>query len=269
MMPPRLHLWPGVRGCRSRQGGMSLMELLVAMALGLLLVVGIGSVYLGSQQTYRMQEANARLQENGRFALEVIGRSLRQAGALGDISAATMAMPLPSTTPITGTANSLTVEFNAAMAENNGGTWGERDCTGQFANANANELIRNEFSLTASDDLQCRGSVVTPAVSSSQTEPLISGVQELQFIYGVDNDGDQSANFYTATPAGWNNVVTARVCVMLRSEEQGLAPSGQRPLDCARALGTATGQSAQRTDTHLYRSFVATFNLRNRTSNIP
>lgn len=258
-MPPRLRLQPATRELRFRQGGMSLMELLVAMALGLLLVVGIGSVYLGSQQTYRMQEANARVQENGRFALEVIGRSLRQAGAMGDISATSMAMPLSSPTPITGTANSLTVEFNAAMAEKDSGNWGERNCKGDFVSVD--NLIVNTFSLNGTE-LRCSGNVGLP-------QPLISGVQDLQFIYGVDNNNDQSANFYTATPANWNEVVTARVCVMLRSSEEGLARSGQRPLDCDRALGTATGQSTQRNDTHLYRSFVATFNLRNRTSIIP
>ena len=53
---------------------------MVALALGLLLIAGVGAVYLGSNQTYRVAQESARIQESGRYALDVIGRSLRQAG---------------------------------------------------------------------------------------------------------------------------------------------------------------------------------------------
>lgn len=66
-----------------RQAGISLVEMMVALALGLLVTGVIGTVYLGSRQSYRVEEALSRIQENGRFALEVMGRDIRMAGYMG------------------------------------------------------------------------------------------------------------------------------------------------------------------------------------------
>lgn len=66
-----------------RQSGLTMVEILVALALGLFLMTGILSVYLGSKQTYRVVEALARSQENGRYAVELLGRTVRMAGYVG------------------------------------------------------------------------------------------------------------------------------------------------------------------------------------------
>lgn len=55
----------------------------MALALGLFLTGGILSVYLGSKQTYRVVEALARSQENGWYAVEQLGRTVRMAGFTG------------------------------------------------------------------------------------------------------------------------------------------------------------------------------------------
>ncbi|HNQ03957.1 MAG TPA: PilW family protein [Thiobacillaceae bacterium] len=270
-------------GSSARQRGMSLVELLVAMGLGLLLVVGIGTIYLGSRQTYRMQEANARLQETGRFALEVVGRSLRQAGADANITAnvaavTTECLPTatPACTPIGGTDNStngtsadtMTVQYYAGQEQpdsDGDGVRESRNCLGNVANAD--QMVTETYDLSG-DNLRCTATV---GAAAAQVQPLVANIEDLQIVYGVDSDGDQSANSYTATPTAgqWPNVVTARVCVMARSTETGLARSGQRPWDCPRLLGTAAGQPAAIADTRLHRAFVATYNLRNRISNLP
>ena len=41
---------------RLGQAGMTLLELMISLSLGLLLVAGIGTIYVGSNQTYRVQE---------------------------------------------------------------------------------------------------------------------------------------------------------------------------------------------------------------------
>jgi len=263
------------------QRGLSLIELMVAIGLGLLLVAGIGTVYLGSRQTYRTQEANARVQETGRFALEVIGRSLRVAGADANITANVSAVTLecvpPTCTPVNGTDNStngtatdtLAVQYYAGLDQpdsDGDGVRESRNCLGNVANAD--QMVTEDYDLNGTD-LRCTATV---GAAAAQTQPLVSDIEDLQIIYGVDNTGgDQSADIYTSTPtaAQWPNVVTAKVCVMVRSAELGLAQSGQRPLDCARALGTATGASPAIADTRLHRAFVATYNLRNRITNVP
>ena len=73
---------PKIRNTYS-QRGFSIVELMVATAVGLALMAGVTHVYVGSKSTYRVQEGLSRVQENGRFALELLGRKIRMAGYQG------------------------------------------------------------------------------------------------------------------------------------------------------------------------------------------
>ncbi|WP_275097938.1 PilW family protein [Sedimenticola hydrogenitrophicus] len=65
------------------QAGLSLVELMVALVLGLMLTAGIIQLFVGSKQTYRFQEAYSRVQENGRYLVEALNRDIRMAGNMG------------------------------------------------------------------------------------------------------------------------------------------------------------------------------------------
>ncbi len=67
---------------RSMQG-LTLIEMMIAMALGLLLIAGVGYAYIGSRQTSRQQDALSRIQEGARFAFETMGVDVRMAGYTG------------------------------------------------------------------------------------------------------------------------------------------------------------------------------------------
>jgi len=66
-----------------RQQGAMLVEILVAMMLGMFLMVGLLQIFLANKQTYMVTEAMARLQENGRFAIEFLARDARMADFWG------------------------------------------------------------------------------------------------------------------------------------------------------------------------------------------
>jgi type IV pilus assembly protein PilW len=63
--------------------GFSLIELLLALALGLIVVTGIVQLFVGNSRSYGVMTGQARLQENGRFALDLIARAARSAGFIG------------------------------------------------------------------------------------------------------------------------------------------------------------------------------------------
>lgn len=63
--------------------GLSLVELMVALAVGLLLTAAVIQIFLSTKNTYRIQESMARLQENGRFAVNYLVTDLRMAGYMG------------------------------------------------------------------------------------------------------------------------------------------------------------------------------------------
>ncbi len=62
---------------------MTLVEIMIALILGVFIIAGVIQIFLSSKQTYRMQENLARLQENGRFAMDFISRDIRMADSLG------------------------------------------------------------------------------------------------------------------------------------------------------------------------------------------
>jgi type IV pilus assembly protein PilW len=63
--------------------GLSLIELMVALVIGLLLIGGAVTVYLQSRNTYRTNDVASRMQEVARYALDVIGPDVRLAGYWG------------------------------------------------------------------------------------------------------------------------------------------------------------------------------------------
>lgn len=65
------------------QRGFTLVEMMIAIVLALTLLAGMVMVFVANRQTYRMQDALARNQENGRYALTFLGRDLRMAGFAG------------------------------------------------------------------------------------------------------------------------------------------------------------------------------------------
>ena len=67
----------------SRQSGVTLVEVMIAMLIGVFLMGGLLQVFSSSRQTYRVHEATSRMQESGRMALEVLARDIRMADFWG------------------------------------------------------------------------------------------------------------------------------------------------------------------------------------------
>lgn len=68
---------------RASQYGMTLVELMVSLVLGLILLGSAIQVFQGNKQSYRIAEGLARVQENGRIALQIMAQDLRMVGQLG------------------------------------------------------------------------------------------------------------------------------------------------------------------------------------------
>ncbi|MGH8117854.1 MAG: prepilin-type N-terminal cleavage/methylation domain-containing protein, partial [Rhodanobacteraceae bacterium] len=68
---------------RSRAAGFSLIELMIAMVLGLIVIAGVTSVFLAGQQSFRTNNALADVQDSSRVAFELMARDIREAGLTG------------------------------------------------------------------------------------------------------------------------------------------------------------------------------------------
>lgn len=68
---------------RSSQSGMTLIEIMVALAISMFLLLGVTQIFIGNKLTYRVQENLSRIQENGRYAVELLNQEIRMANYRG------------------------------------------------------------------------------------------------------------------------------------------------------------------------------------------
>lgn len=68
---------------RNKQTGLSLVELMIAITIGLVLMTGVVQMFISSKTVFTTQQGLSRLQETGRLAVEFMSRDLRQAGYVG------------------------------------------------------------------------------------------------------------------------------------------------------------------------------------------
>lgn len=244
----------------SVQRGFSLVELMVAMVVSLLLLSGVIQVFVSSKQSYRVVDSYSRLQENGRFAVDVLSRNIRMAGYRSNIWEIP-AVAFPPNVPYAstgqavfgsdGASDSITFRYQGS------GDGFIEDCLG--GNVGAGTTASVTFRIDATDnELEC--SVNAAGIP----QPLIDGVENMQIVYGVDTNGDFSANqFRTATnvtaSGQWNNIIAVRIGLLLNTVGNVSYVNDSQNYDL---VGTNVTAGADLLRRH---RFVTTINLRNRT----
>lgn len=118
----------------AKQRGMSLPELMIAMTIGLMLVMGLATLFTQARQSFRQDEQVAMMQANLRFAIEEVVKDLAMAGfwgglldptdvemdaslalSTGDCGAGGAAWAFELTPAITGLNNATAAATNAAF----------------------------------------------------------------------------------------------------------------------------------------------------------
>lgn len=66
-----------------RAAGFTLVELMIAMLLGLIVIAGVTSVFLAGQQSFRTNNALSDVEDGSRIAFELMSRDIREAGLTG------------------------------------------------------------------------------------------------------------------------------------------------------------------------------------------
>ncbi|MDO6452961.1 PilW family protein [Neptunomonas phycophila] len=223
--------------CKQSQAGFSLIELMVALVLGLVLMGAVVNSFLSSSQTYRVQEALSRSQESARFALEIIGQELRMAGfdnprgaVLQGFAATEADANLPSPASVLDTRTSEVIYI---VAHGDGG----------------------DLSIYVAPDGQ--SGLPTLYIDS---QPSVEGVADIQFEYGINNgsDLDEVDQFQTAALVpDWEDVIAVRVNLLVSAGDAGL-------VDNAMTFAAGTPFNGFDTsDRRMYQVFSTTVALRN------
>jgi len=80
---------------RARMAGLSIIELMIAIALGLIVLAGLATLFANQSAARAEMERSSRQIENGRFAMELLGDDLRMAGFYGELNVTAANFPAP------------------------------------------------------------------------------------------------------------------------------------------------------------------------------
>lgn len=192
---------------RQQQQGLSMIELLVALALSSFLILGITQIYLDNKRSYMFQQNQAMNLDSARFADHILAELLGKAGYLRT-NAQTVEDDFPASTAL----GTHCEAFGAGQAvtrlkDNQPGLClryqpavdGELGCAGHahsLTNKNAftppqpGEIIHIALKFVA-DDTNLQNGVIQCA-DASGTADLINGVADLRIEFGVGKKGEKN-----------------------------------------------------------------------------
>lgn len=258
-----------------RQAGFTLVEILVALIIGMLVVLVAMASMLGTRSTAATGDDVNVLHQSSALAFRLLGQQIRQAGyfpidATGplyyfDVNAGTKLDSEPAFFAIKGqeaAAGSVNDTLKVGFAPNPDFF---HDCLGQVAKdkdsggaaykpaspadpANV-RLITSEF-YVVNGALRCKGS------GHTTPQPIIDGVERFDVMYGIGDAGtERVVRYVTATNVtSFDQVRTVRVCLQLAGTSRS-NPGGSY-VDC-------DGSSRTSSDGRLRRVYTAVFALRN------
>lgn len=228
-----------------KNAGLSIIELLVALALSTFLLLGVSTIFLENKRGYVFQQNQSENIEASRYALMLLQDQLAKAGyrrrpdipldqafpsstALGcNFSAGEAATQFP------GSRSALCMRYQPR-------THTDRDCLGNLpVNAailddgpylEGNEIVVQRFFLN-NGTLQCQVTHIADPIRAAETGDLLSGIADLTFEYGVGTAASpQRLDSYVTSPNA--PVIAVRYAALLRSTN----PSQRESIDSDTAL---------------------------------
>ena len=213
---------PARRRIDATQAGLTLVELMVSMTIGLIVVVAATALLISSQQGYLSQDDDSRMDDAGRYAIESIARAIRQAAYVNwDRSEAPIVATASSSpnilgldasrvaggTPGISSPSSASVNGSDVLAVRFFGSGSGEHGDGTVINCAGFGVAAAQSPTTADGD---RGWSIFYVAADSKGEPqlyckymgstawataaIVGGVESFQVLYGIDTDDDGLPN---------------------------------------------------------------------------
>lgn len=202
------------------QAGVGIIELMVSVAIGLFLLLGLSTTFFNMKSTSNSRQGLSALQNKERIAMTFVAGSIQSAGQFTQPCVTNTAVectskldtvfgatsPFSSGQVVSGTSGSVTGTdtFSTRFSSS-----ASTDIVGCGAATTAGTTYTDTFSINASGNLVC---VETPSGGTAASYTLVSGVGGMQVLYGVVTAGDSVGRYYTATSVPkWGDVQSVNV----------------------------------------------------------
>lgn len=241
-----------------RQRGVTLIELLVGIAIGLMVVAVATGALLATRGISGTVSDASNIQQQASYAMRVFGQQLRQAGSLhlnlnpsnepggSDIQTlAAVGLEIEGDPEDIITENSGKVRIQFARYTEPTFTGSTlishaRNCIGGPDNSSQHVIIESEFLLDGAN-LKCGGNQpssnpVKPSDPIAGHQPLIDNVADFELRYLVQDKADTGKPTIQYTKVAdvddWNAVQAVEVCLVLKGTERIDIPSGATYKNC-------------------------------------
>lgn len=257
-----------------RQRGVTLVELMVGLFIGLMVVGVAGAALMASRGISGTVSDAADIQQQAAYAMRVIGQQARQTGSLylnlntnsvtGGSETETLApvgIELTGNTSnvMDGDDSALNISYTRYTEPTFTGidpVSHSRNCVGAPSETGANaddESIDNNFSLSGTN-LLCGGNGAT-------AQPIVGNVRDFQVRYllqdGASTPGEPTISYVDAdgVDGNWDRVQGIEVCLVLFGDERIDIPTGSTYNGC-------DGTAQSYTDNRMHLLFRNVFQLR-------
>jgi len=197
---------------RSLSRGFSLVELMIALVLGLVVTLAATQMFNINQRSFQLQQAMADIQEQGQLTLRFIANDIRMTGffdpdTAGDVGVV-VSGGMASANGASGASDRLTIAYH-----------GREDCEGGTS-VDLTQVINSYW--VSDGALRCNGNL-----SAASGVALIDNVESFQVLYGLRAAGlpPRVEQYVTAGSIGANDqVIAIKVAFMLSNDEVYLGP---------------------------------------------
>lgn len=200
------------------QRGLSLIELMVAMLIGLFLILGVTQIFINNQKSYLFQQGQVGNQENGRFALAILNQELSKAGYRSNPIKAFPAGTgqgctfSEGTSVIAASSTSVCIRYQAANKA-------DANCLGgSLASADQDSIVtpyRQTNPIVVEKIWFDANSSSITCSTGSTSQQLVTGVAALTFDYGSGPADSKSVTNFSTSPTG--TVGSVRYTILMKS----------------------------------------------------
>ena len=217
----------------THQRGFTLLEIMIAMTIGLFLAGALITVVQTNKRVFLNQNQLEQMQDGQRMAMTLMADVIQSAGYFPDPTTNTLFGTLiasgafANSQAITGTytaaapGDSISVRYMTASGD------GILNCSGLSNTTGANTRYVNQFAVQGNP-----GQLVCTMNGTQYT--LVTGVTKLTVLYGVKtnaaaagNNVDEYLNASQMTAANWQNVISVRISLTFTNPLYSAAGQGQ------------------------------------------
>jgi type II secretory pathway component PulJ len=223
---------------RARSAGFTLVELLLAVTLASLLILGLVQIVAAASAAGSLQRNQAQMQEHARFAASILSRAIRQAGyrpePWNDAFGAE-ALLIESGDGVRASSDRMAVR-----------EWSDLNC---FDNRNPDVDSAGEPHLGGDNSLTrlCRyGPSPAELTTQIRRQGVVMNVESFQALYGEDADLDGNIERWVAA-GQWidpQRVLGIRIGLLLASENAVAHPQTTPPAEPVRVLDATVSPPA-------------------------